>query len=111
MQTGKEQILLDGISVAPGVIETIAVLACEHVEGVTGVCARPALRKNATAPALEVAITDGDLTCSVHIQSRFGVELIELGKAVQNAICDAMEVQIGIRPSKVEVFIDSIVAQ
>jgi uncharacterized alkaline shock family protein YloU len=101
-------VALDGITIAPGVVETIAALAAEQTEGVALVCGRPALRRKATAPAVEVALADGRLSCTIHIVAYYGAVLPELGKSVQQAVGDALEGQVGIRPALIDIYIDSI---
>jgi len=108
--TGAEQktVTLEGVTIAPGVVETVVALAAEQTEGVAGVCGRNPLRRNVNAPAVDVALIDGGLTCGVHIVAYHGYVLPDLGKAVQEKVAEALEGQIGTRPSSVDVYIDGI---
>ena len=106
--TGPEQLTLDGITIAPGVVETIVTLATQQTEGVGSVCGRPALRRKANAPAVEVALVDGGLTCAIHIVAYHGFVLPQLGENVKRAISEALDGQLGIRPTVIDVYIDGI---
>ena len=99
---------LDGVTIAPGVVEMVTAIATEEVEGVAAVCGRTSLRRRSTVPAVDVELVDDTLTCSVHVVAVYGYVLHELGKEVQQAISHALEAQMGIRPSRVDVFIDDV---
>ncbi|MCL2491982.1 MAG: Asp23/Gls24 family envelope stress response protein [Coriobacteriia bacterium] len=104
----QEDVTLDGITIAPGVVETVVALAAEQTEGVAGVCARSSIRRMGSAPAVDVALEDGELTCAVHIVAYYGYLLPELGHSVQSAVRCALDGQMGIKPASVDVFIDGI---
>jgi len=106
--SGQGSVMLDGVTIAPGVVETIVALASKQTEGVAGVCGRSPLRKKATAPAVDVALHDGELTCGVHIIARHGHVLPEVGKAVQEKVSYALDGQLGIAPAQVDVYIDGV---
>ena len=101
-------ITLDGITIAPGVLETIVAMAAEDVEGVAAVMARPALRKRASAPMVDCVVEDGTLTCGVHVIARYGVVLNEVGASVQLVVTNALKAQLGVEPAYIDVFIDAI---
>ena len=101
-------ITLDGITIAPGVLETIVAMAAEDVDGIEAVLARPALRKRASAPMVDCIIEDGTLTCGVHVIAQYGVVLNEVGADVQAAVASALKAQLGVKPAIVDVFIDAI---
>jgi len=103
-----ERVTLDGVTIAPGVVETIVVLAAEQTEGVAGVVCHSSLRRMSNTPAVDVALIDGELACSIHIVAYYGFVLPELGKAVQENISSALDGQMGMVPRRVDVFIDGI---
>lgn len=104
-----ENLVLDGLTVAPNVIVTIVRLATKKVEGVVGIYA-PAFRKSVGSHGIEMhADADGRLVVGVHVQTRYGVKLHELGAAIQSAVSDALEIQVGVAPAAVDVFIDALV--
>ncbi|MCL2818463.1 MAG: Asp23/Gls24 family envelope stress response protein [Actinomycetia bacterium] len=103
-----EQVKLDGITIAPGVVETIVVLAAEETEGVAGVCARSSIRKMGAVPAVDVALDDGVMTCDLHLIAYYGYVLPELGRDVQRNVRHALDAQVGIRPALIDVFFDGI---
>jgi uncharacterized alkaline shock family protein YloU len=103
------ELSLEGLDIAPGVVETMIELAAGQVEGVASV-APSALGKIAkTAKSTEVSIDeDGCFVVSLHVTAVFGRPLRQLGAAVQDAVSDALESQTGHRASRVDVFIDAI---
>jgi uncharacterized alkaline shock family protein YloU len=103
-----DAVSFNGITIAPGVVETIVALAASQVEGVASVRGRSPLRKKEAAPDVDVALVDGNLTCAVHIIAQYGHVLPQVGKNVQEGIADALDAQMGIRPTDIDVFIDGI---
>jgi len=104
-----EPISLDGVTVAPGVVETIVALAAAQTKGVAGVCGRSALRKKrVTAPAVDVELIEGGLYVEIHLIVTYGFALTEVGKNVQHNVAVALDGQMGIVPAHIDVFIDGI---
>ncbi len=111
-----DEIRLEGLGVAPGVLDTIVTLAVEGVDGVAAIGA-PGLaglvqkgsRKGAARAVDVTASEDGDLTVTVHIQVVYGRKLKEVANAVQTAVEDAVSSQVGVEVAAVDVFIDGIV--
>lgn len=105
----RDKLILDGLTVAPNVIDTIVRLATEQVEGVAGVGAAVSLRKGA-ARAVDIKVNEaGRLVLDVHIQVLYGAKLHEVAATVQHAIHDALSVQVGTTPEEINVFIDGLV--
>jgi uncharacterized alkaline shock family protein YloU len=108
-----DNLVFEGLSVAPNVIDTIVRIATEKVDGVTSVgggvpSGAAALIKTKT-PGIEIAIdSDQNLVIAVHIAAIYGVKLHELGAAIQEAISDALEIQLGVKVVHVDVYIDSL---
>lgn len=103
-----DKLILDGLTVAPSVLETIVALAAESVEGVN-VPTVPSLRKNA-ARTIEINTDEeGKLIIGVHVQAAYGTKLHELGEQIQAAVIDALTGQVGVTPRAVDVYVDSIV--
>jgi len=103
-----ENVTLDGVTIAPGVVETIVALAAEQTEGVAGVVCRSTFRRKSSAPAVDVALIDDELSCKVHVVAYYGFVLPDLGCEIQQNIKQALDGQMGIRPKRVDVFIDGI---
>lgn len=111
-----DEIRLEGLGVAPGVVDTIVTLATESVEGVAAVGA-PGLAGlvqkgvgKGTGRAVDVtAADDGTVSVVVHVQVVYGQHLLEVARAVQDSVADAMKSQVGVDVSSVDVFVDGIV--
>lgn len=111
-----DEIKLEGLGVAPGVLDTIVAVATESVDGVVSVGAsglaglvQKGARKG-TARAVDVVTTEeGALCATVRIQVRHGYRLREVATAVQEAVIEALTSQVGVEVESVDVFVDGLV--
>lgn len=110
-----DEIRLDGLGVAPGVLDTIVTVAVEGVEGVAAVGAPgiaglvQSARKGAARAVDVCSDEEGALSATVHIQVVYGHKLKEVATAVQRAVAEAVESQVGVEIAAVDVFVDGIV--
>ena len=111
-----DEIRLEGLGVAPGVLDTIVTLAAEGIEGVAAVGApglaglvQKGARKGA-ARAVDVCLDeDGGITATIHIQVVYGHKIKDVANAVQNSVADAVSSQVGVDVAGVDVYVDGIV--
>ncbi|MGB4442077.1 MAG: Asp23/Gls24 family envelope stress response protein [Coriobacteriia bacterium] len=109
-----EEITLDGIGVAPGVLETIALVAAEGVDGVAGIPGSSAglagLVQKGSARGVCVQVNDDDtLVAAVRISALYGRPLREIAGDVQRAVTDALLTHTGQKVAAVDVFVDGVV--
>ena len=110
-----DEIRLEGLGVAPGVLDTIVTVAAECVEGVAAVGA-PGIaglvqkgRKGASR-AVDVTVDEaGALSATIHVQVLYGARLREVASAVQSSVRDALVSQVGVEVACVDVFVDGLV--
>lgn len=111
-----DEIRLEGLGVAPGVLDTIVSVATESVDGVAAVGApgfaglvQKGSRKGA-ARAIDVAVgEDGSLAATIHVQVRYGFKLQEVARQIQECVADALTSQVGVDVATVDVYIDALV--
>jgi uncharacterized alkaline shock family protein YloU len=104
------ELSLEGLDIAPGVVETMVELAAGQVEGIASVEVSPLGKISKTVKSTEVTVDeDGNFIVTVHVTAFFGRPLRQLGAAVQDAISDALSSQTGRPASSVDVFIDAVV--
>ncbi len=111
-----DEIRLEGLGVAPGVLDTIVTIAAEGVEGVSSVgssgiagLVQKGARKG-TGRAVDVSVAeDGAVSATVHVQVVYGSKLREVAAAVQTAVVDALASQVGVEVAGVDVFVDGLV--
>lgn len=110
-----EEIKIEGVGIAPGILETIVTLATESVEGVAQVCPSGLarlMRKSGgrgVGRSVEVVVDEsGAAKVSVHIRVVYGNSLHGVASAVQVAVVEALESQAGLRTGSVDVFVDGI---
>lgn len=108
-----EEIRLDGLGVAPGVLDTIVSLAAEGVNGVAcvgsaGLAGRVA-KKAAKSRGIDVTLENDELKAVVHLHVRYGEPLQAVARGVKTAVAEALESQVGKPVAAVDVFVDGIV--
>lgn len=104
------ELSLDGLDIAPGVVETMVELAASAVEGVANVETSALGKISKAARSTEVTLNeDGLFVVTLHVAATYGRPLRQLGAAVQEAVADALESQTGHAAARVDVFIDSLV--
>lgn len=110
-----EEIKVEGVGIASGVLETIVTLATESVEGVARVCPSGLarlMRKSSSRTAgrsVEVLVDEsGRAKVSVHICVVYGNPLHGVASAVQATVAEALASQAGLRTDSVDVFVDGI---
>jgi len=111
-----DEIRLEGLGVAPGVLDTIVTVATETVEGVAGVGA-PGIAglvqkgsRKGTSRAVDVTVgEDNALTARVHVQITYGSRLRDVASQVQAAVTDALSSQVGVEVAGVDVYVDGVV--
>lgn len=110
-----DEITLDGIGVASGVLETIAQVAAEGVDGVATIPGTTGglagvVKKGSPSRGLIVEVgDDGALTASVRIAATYGRPLREIASDVQRAVTDALLSHTGQDVATVDVFVDGVV--
>lgn len=104
---------VEGMAVAPSVVETIITYAVKEVEGVASIGSSPAGLLNKISkpapPSIEVSVSDDKkIEVAVHINVKYGFVLPEVAANVRKAIADAVAAQVGTEVSYVDVYIDGI---
>lgn len=111
-----DEIRLDGLGVAPGVLDTIVTLAAQSVEGVASVGAsglaglvQKGARKKTSRPVDITFAEDGSVGVTVHVHVAYGSKLREVARLVQESVADALNSQVGVDVSAVDVYVDGLV--
>lgn len=107
---------IDGMAIAPGVVETIISLAAQSVEGVScvGDPTTSGIRSiigsgKPSTQGIEVDYDEeGNLHVSLRLHVKSGQVLPELAANVRQAIADAVSSQVGMTVGSVDVYIDGI---
>ena len=107
---------IDGMAIAPGVVETIVSLAARSVEGVAcvGDPTTSGIRSiigggKPSTQGIEIDYDDdGKLRVTIRLHVKSGQVLPELAASVRKAIDDALNSQVGIPAGSVDIYIDGI---
>ena len=94
---------IDGITIAPGVVETIISLAAAEVPGVAGVGTAGAIS------TIKSAFNAGNaIPVTISIQAYYGYRLVEIAENVRKAVADALAAQVGVTVTSVDVHVDAL---
>ena len=110
--------VIGGITIAPGVIETIISLAAAEVPGVAGVGTAGAIStimsafnagKAIPTGGVQVKIDEDEhISVSITVQAFYGYRLVDIAEGVRNAIGEALSAQIGVEVTAVDVYVDAL---
>lgn len=104
----------EGMAIAPGVMETIVILAVREVPGVASVGAAPSgirslLAFKQSTQGVNVSVNDDDtVAVEVTLRVQSGHSLEEIAKAVRRAVADAVLTQVGLVVSRVDITVNGI---
>lgn len=104
----------EGMAIAPGVVETIVVLAVRDVAGVASVGEAPTGIRSLlsfTQPSQGVEVIpeeDGTVAVELSIRVISGYSLNTIAESVRNAVADAILSQVGLAVSRVDIRVDGI---
>jgi uncharacterized alkaline shock family protein YloU len=117
-----EEIRIDGVSIASGVIETIVSMTAAEVDGVAGIGSANTLTDGIRsvlgshtgthpgADGVEVSVTEDDLLrISIRFQVLYGYRLVDVAVAVRAAVADIVLSQVGVAVAAVDLYIDGVV--
>lgn len=103
---------LEGMAIAPGVVETIVSLAVRDVDGVVSVGSASGLRLfggRPSAQGIEVTVDENDeLHVDVHVDVRYGASLPQVAENIRTSVADAVTTQVGLSVAAVDVYVEAI---
>ncbi|MDR0514931.1 MAG: Asp23/Gls24 family envelope stress response protein [Coriobacteriaceae bacterium] len=106
---------IDGMALAPGVVETIVFIAANEVEGVASVAPmgsgglRSMFGAKSATHGVEIDVTaDDKLHVALRIEVYYGYVLPVVAAGVRSAVADALSCQVGIPVDSVDIYIDGI---
>ena len=107
---------IEGMTIAPGVVETIISLAARDVEGVASI--GPATTSGLmdligggrpSTQGVEVTTDENDeLHVSIRMDVKSGNVRPDLAANVRRAVVDAIATQVGVKVAAVDIYIDGI---
>lgn len=110
-----DQVKSEGLSIAPGVMETIISVAASEVDGVASLGSyatsgiRSMLASKPSTSGIETKLgEDGRLYVAVHVEVYNGYVLPELAATLRRVIAESLSTQAGVEVSAVDVFVDGI---
>jgi uncharacterized alkaline shock family protein YloU len=111
-----DEIQLEGLGIAAGVVEQICAMAAEGVDGVAAVCPGQSLSARAAkavnkqgAGCVAVSMADGAVAVALHVDVEYGTSINEVAEEVKTTVADAIKSQVGAEVASVDVFVDGVV--
>lgn len=108
------ELSVDGMALAPGVVETIVSIAANEVDGVAsiGPSSSGLLSKiggRSGTPGIEVGANEaGELLVSIHVEVCYGYVLPDVAANLRRAVADALSCQVGATIASIDVYVDGI---
>ena len=106
---------VEGLSIAPGVMETIISVAASEVDGVASLGnfatsgIRSMLANKPSTSGIETKMgEDGKLYVAVHVEVYYGYVLPELAAALRCAIAESLATQAGVEVAAVDGYRDGL---
>jgi len=113
-----EQFTSNGLSIAPGVLESILAQEVLQIDGVASVGASKAIdgvagsgRRRKLGQGITLLAEDDQIVVTVHLRVYFGYRLQDVAAAVRSVISEALGGQIGVKVAAIDICIDGIAAQ
>lgn len=104
-----EEIRLEGLGIAPGVLDTIVQQAVQTVDGVVAIEGRGVAGLVGKAGGIDVEVSeDAALSVAVHVTLAYGVPLQGVAREVQAAVAEALESMVGRAVGSVDVYVDGV---
>lgn len=110
-----DQMNVEGLSIAPNVMETIISVAAGEVDGVASLGSfatsglRSMIANKPSTSGIEAKMgEDGKLHVSVHVEVYYGYVLPDLAVQLRSAIAEALATQAGVEVSAVDVYVDGL---
>lgn len=111
------EIYVDGLGIAAGVVDTIIALAAAEVEGVAGIGSGNSFSglkakfggRQSVSTGVEVSTFEDGISVGIRMQVFYGYRLTDVAAAVREAVADAVLSQVGTSVKAVDVFIDGVV--
>ncbi len=95
------------IRVSPDVIRLIAIKAALDVEGVTRSAPRFPLGRDQKR-GVSLRVHDSNMELEMHLAFRYGVDLLETARAVQETVKRAVENQVGVEVSSIDIVVEDV---
>ena len=110
-----DELELNGLHIAPEVVETIVIMAVGSIESVAALGSAKAegngiKQRNQRQARKAVVVTSEDdkLVVDVHVTVHFGYHLRDIASEIREVVDSAVETQLGIQVSAVNVFVDGL---
>ena len=106
---------VEGMSLAPGVVETIVSIAASDVDGIASVGSyatsglRSILQARPSTAGIVVDTDDeGKANIEIHVEVFYGYVLPDLAANLRHAIAEALNHQVGLSVNSIDIYVDGI---
>lgn len=116
-----QTIVVNGIAIAPGVVETVISLAAAEVPGVASVgsagpidliAAALNAGKGISSTGIKVSMDENNaVAVDLTIKAYYGYRISEVADNVRTAVADAIKGQIGTEVTRVDIYVDALASE
>jgi len=104
----------DTVTIAPGVLLTIARMATLEVPGVVHMGGTPGgvdrlLRRVPSANGVQIAVDDGTVTAHLYVVADASVDLRDMSRHIQKSVARSIRDLLGMKVESVNVHIEDVV--
>ena len=105
---------VDGMALAPGVVETIVSIAVGEVDGVASIGPsstsglRSVFGSKPSTQGIDITVDEEEKHISIRVDVYYGYVLPDLAANIRQAISDAVTSQVGIPVGAVDVYIEGM---
>ena len=102
---------LGNIHISEEVLAVIAAAAAQEVEGVSGIAAgsKDILgKKNNPARGVHIQVADEQVQVELAVLIRYGCAVVDVAKAVQEAVCTNIESMTGLKVTGVNISVSGV---
>lgn len=112
-----KDLTVDGMAIAPGVVETIVSIAVNDVDGVAAVGSAGTANRNLrsmlgakpSTQGIDIDVDEeGALVVTVHVDVFYGYVLPDLAESIRQAVDSAIASQVGLPVGRIDVYVDGI---
>lgn len=107
---------LGKVTIAPNVLVTVVQKTTMAEPGVAQLCENvPGVKRllgmHTVSRGVAVSVADNQVTADVHLIARRGVDLLQMGRSLQNQISRAIRDIVGMQVCEVNIHIDDIATE
>lgn len=96
------------VTIAPGVLETVARLTALAVPGVARLTAPPGVRRLLRHDGVEIEVIGNSVRAKLYVVTEAGANMLSVGRQIQAEVTRAIQDMVGMEVQSVDVHIEDV---